>query len=175
MTQNDQTQVNITYQNVFRRHLTSQQHGTLRAQSMWWLKSKTKGRELPYFFWDQVWFAIMFKGICLIYLIFETQGYILLSFRISAFFLSLPVTLCLSFFNVTKVYWSLIMCEAQDKDLWEKQVRVNFMDLLAAFNMSWSPLTYYSLSFFGPIVSWFYFSGFWFSISIAISFFVSNL
>ena len=32
MTQNDETQVNIIYQNIFRRHLTSQQCGIVRAQ-----------------------------------------------------------------------------------------------------------------------------------------------
>lgn len=80
-------------------------------------QEQNQGKRTSLFFVDQVWFAVMFKGICLIYLIFETQGYILLSFRISAFFLSLPATLSLSFFNVTKVYWSFIMCEAQDKDL----------------------------------------------------------
>lgn len=112
------------------------------------------------------------QGNMLMHLFFETQRYILLPFCISAPF-SLSLFVFLS--NLTKVYWSFIMSEAQDKDLWEKQVKVNFLDLLAAFNMTWSSLTYSSLSFFGPIVSWFYFFGFWFSISISSSFFLSNL
>ena len=49
MTQSYQTQVNITSQNVFRRLLTSQQHGTVSAQSVCQFKSKIKGAEPPSF------------------------------------------------------------------------------------------------------------------------------
>lgn len=83
------------------------------------VQEQNQGSRTSLFFEDQVWFAIKFKGICLFIYLFTyslthslgPKDNILLSFCISVC-LSLH---SISFFNLMKFWWLLIMHEIQDK------------------------------------------------------------